>query len=669
MNQVKRCGLILAIVVGVSGFARADLNEGLVAYWPLDDNFVDVVGDNHGQFMGLDDPVFEPGVFGNGIRLDGEAESFIEIANEENFDFIEQDFSVSAWFTVGGFDKNWQALIAKGEGNRWRVHRRGGDGILTWNGGNGDVPAYAEGDFGLDPLTNGELHHFVGVSNFGTGSIDMYIDGELVASNESPAVQNNDMPVMIGENPDARGRTWNGLIDDVAIWGRALDESDVAVLYNGGAGTQPTNSDVEIPPVFIGEANTVGSRLYEGDVSNRMFGPVESGVPGWSARMVTFDEHGETLDSQTTADFILEDFDGQPGDGAFSVVDFGGGGGSFGETQPYPVPDATDDFVVEATANVTIPAGEWTIGVGSDDGGRVTIGDDDFEFFEWAANADPNSALNDVRFEGTRGHDWTVASFTLDEPLETSINAAFFERGGGDSFEVAILNEALDGDTLATNPGANEADGWELLADGTFDWSVTTEAAPLVSADIAAEARAQRPIEIDVDGTAGTSDQLVVENPDPEVFTTSLNIDGLEFQINALNDVADGTTFKIIDADVVVGTPSILTEGWSFDAATGSIVFGDGGGGGTCVPNTGDFNGDNEVNFSDFLALSANFGGQGGQAEGDTNCDGEINFTDFLTLSANFGTSTAASAVPEPSTATLLGMAGLLFGLVRRRRS
>ena len=44
------------------------------------------------------------------------------------------------------------------------------------------------------------------------------------------------------------------------------------------------------------------------------------------------------------------------------------------------------------------------------------------------------------------------------------------------------------------------------------------------------------------------------------------------------------------------------------------------------------------VDFSDFLALSANFGAENvGWAEGDTNGDGTVSFDDFLTLSANFG--------------------------------
>lgn len=52
----------------------------------------------------------------------------------------------------------------------------------------------------------------------------------------------------------------------------------------------------------------------------------------------------------------------------------------------------------------------------------------------------------------------------------------------------------------------------------------------------------------------------------------------------------------------------------------------------------GDVNGDGIVEFTDFLILSGNFGGQGAAYNmGDVDCDGEVGFTDFLTLSGNFG--------------------------------
>ena len=65
----------------------------------------------------------------------------------------------------------------------------------------------------------------------------------------------------------------------------------------------------------------------------------------------------------------------------------------------------------------------------------------------------------------------------------------------------------------------------------------------------------------------------------------------------------------------------------------------------------GDLDGNESVDFADFLKLSANFGNDvADYLQGDLDCSGDVSFEDFLTLSANFGKSSQAIAtVPEPS--------------------
>ena len=81
-----------------------------------------------------------------------------------------------------------------------------------------------------------------------------------------------------------------------------------------------------------------------------------------------------------------------------------------------------------------------------------------------------------------------------------------------------------------------------------------------------------------------------------------------------------------------------------------------------------DLNG--SVEFADFLALSAAFGGAGGWNAGDFDGSGDIQFPDFLLLSANFSRSRddAAQPVPEPTAGSLLWIGLAASGLVRRRR-
>jgi hypothetical protein len=208
------------------------LQEGLIAYWPLDGDLTDVIGESNGTLMGGGAASFTAGQHGEGIDLDGVGQ-YIEtpLANEELFDFPDGNgFSVSAWFRVDEFTKSWQCLIAKGEGNKWRIHRRGGEQVITGNGGAADVSP------GLTNVNDGEIHHLVLVSDPANGSVTLYVDGQVEGTSGAPNLENNDKPLMIGENPDARNRTWSGLIDDIGIWNRPLTENEITYLYKGGEG-------------------------------------------------------------------------------------------------------------------------------------------------------------------------------------------------------------------------------------------------------------------------------------------------------------------------------------------------------------------------------------------------------------------------------------------------
>ena len=74
----------------------------------------------------------------------------------------------------------------------------------------------------------------------------------------------------------------------------------------------------------------------------------------------------------------------------------------------------------------------------------------------------------------------------------------------------------------------------------------------------------------------------------------------------------------------------------------------------------GDADGDGEVQFSDFVILSENFGTSGEYTGGDFDKDGQVQFSDFVILAENFGLigGAEAAAVPEPSAVALIGLGG-----------
>ncbi|MFP6879936.1 MAG: LamG-like jellyroll fold domain-containing protein, partial [Roseibacillus sp.] len=220
----------------------------LVAYWQQDgnhNNWEELVDDYHGTADGSAIP-FETGLFGDAAHLNG-SHSIIIGGDENAFDFAGQSMTVSAWFTADVIDLGWQCLIAKGEGNGWRLHRRGGDNPpeMAWAAGAADIP---KNNVAITIGANPEFwHHVVGVTDSATMVEILYLDGIEIGRLGGATLENRGNPMRIGENPDALGRAWKGKIDDVAIWNRPLDVGEIAVLYNSGLDGKSLK-DLIIPP-------------------------------------------------------------------------------------------------------------------------------------------------------------------------------------------------------------------------------------------------------------------------------------------------------------------------------------------------------------------------------------------------------------------------------------
>lgn len=231
---LPRTAMLLALVALVAGgTAQAGFIDALVSYWAFDDTLADQFAGHDGTYVGDTSVTYAAGKFGAGVLLDGGVEH-IQVNDEWAYDFgaIGSGMTISAWTRVDALDTSWQALVAKGEGSEFRLHRQGNNEALAWNaGGGGDLAASAT-------LLDGEFHHVV-VTHDGASSsarVELWIDGILAAAANRGQIADNNQPLMIGENPDAQNREWEGLVDDVAIWSRPLSRDEILTLYNDGDG-------------------------------------------------------------------------------------------------------------------------------------------------------------------------------------------------------------------------------------------------------------------------------------------------------------------------------------------------------------------------------------------------------------------------------------------------
>jgi hypothetical protein len=219
-----------------SAFGTAEL-AGLVGWWKLDESegtkAADSSGNGHDATL-RGNPKWQPSgsKIGGAIALDGEGD-YLEVPNESAFDAT-AGVTIAAWIKVNAWEKQWQAVIAKGD-SAWRMQRYRENSSLEFactglRIGRDDPYGSL---YGNKEITRGEWHHVVGV--YDGKRMYLYVDGTIDTSQEaSGPIATNDEPVLIGENSQQRTRFWNGLIDDVRVYNFGLPEAQVQQLYREG---------------------------------------------------------------------------------------------------------------------------------------------------------------------------------------------------------------------------------------------------------------------------------------------------------------------------------------------------------------------------------------------------------------------------------------------------
>jgi hypothetical protein len=151
---------------------------------------------------------------------------------EQNLFNFAGPFSVAIWFKVGEFTGFFYAPLITKEDNTWRLQQKDGEKQLQFvsDSSNGIVSR-------TDGRTEVADHHWhLAVAVYEPiGHVArqrLYIDGRLDAESDAPLPLNrNDTPVLLGANDKFPERTFRGLIDEVAIFARALSAEEVAKMF------------------------------------------------------------------------------------------------------------------------------------------------------------------------------------------------------------------------------------------------------------------------------------------------------------------------------------------------------------------------------------------------------------------------------------------------------
>jgi len=206
------------------------INPDLVGWWTFDEGAGSTALDwsghgNHGAIQGDHAWVGGHDGYGGALNLDGIGD-YVHCGNAAIFDITEQ-ITVAVWIKVEKFEQEWQGIVTKGD-TAWRIVR---------DNKTDQVQFACDGVAALSGTINvndGQWHHILGL--YDGSQIYLYVDGLVdVSEAASGTISTNSHNLLIGETEreSGKGRYWNGLIDDVRIYNKALTQEEIEQVMRG----------------------------------------------------------------------------------------------------------------------------------------------------------------------------------------------------------------------------------------------------------------------------------------------------------------------------------------------------------------------------------------------------------------------------------------------------
>lgn len=224
-----------------------DLDDGLVAYYPLDGNGLDHSSSElHGTVGGAVPTSNQNGLENTAMHFDG-TDDYILIANAEELNFGTGPFAVSFWAQADNPSGGPQMFIQKGKSGSLQVNPYFWVRLNEYSGAYSIRAALSDGyppftDIGsTSPIFSDNNWHHV-VYQRSDSEIELWVDNQLIASRLDTGLRNvsGDGNLILGaQNPWDEGGNFpfihnhfQGSLDEVRLYNKALCAEEIEMLSN-----------------------------------------------------------------------------------------------------------------------------------------------------------------------------------------------------------------------------------------------------------------------------------------------------------------------------------------------------------------------------------------------------------------------------------------------------
>jgi hypothetical protein len=237
----------------------------MISYWKLDEtsgsDFDDYYDGNHASCTTGHCPEFAAGLVAGALDFNGSSD-YLTVPDDPSLDWANDDsFTVELWakFTnISGKNKVMVGRDARPGGLHWWAGATSSDGkaaFILYDSDNVGHSVIGQGS----AINDNQWHHLAAIRDASTGTISLYVDGQLVGS--APAADytgdfSATTTLGIGYmaytgNPDYY---YDGLLDEIALYSRMLTGDEIEQHYNAGLVGQGY-CEAPAEPGILGDVN------------------------------------------------------------------------------------------------------------------------------------------------------------------------------------------------------------------------------------------------------------------------------------------------------------------------------------------------------------------------------------------------------------------------------
>ena len=207
--------------------------QGIVGFWHFDEpqwtgatgEVRDETGVNHGTAYGGATTTSDA-IYGRAGYFDGE-DDYVEVPDNDSLDPRTGDFSIEVW--KKGYTEYGRIVAKRISVSGYELLNRN-DVISVFLG---DGNNYSAVDVGNTNINDNKWHHIVITWYSATKVVKAYLDGRLDGQSTFADIEDiNPAANFMIATYDGTSKFFNGIIDEVRIWERALTPTEIEILYN-----------------------------------------------------------------------------------------------------------------------------------------------------------------------------------------------------------------------------------------------------------------------------------------------------------------------------------------------------------------------------------------------------------------------------------------------------